>query len=38
MAQRDNNFMLDNDPEVNPNSQNLATALVVIGRTARKYV
>ncbi|KAG2094399.1 uncharacterized protein F5147DRAFT_779002 [Suillus discolor] len=38
MAQPNNNFILDDDPEINPNPQNLAAALVVIGRTARKYV
>jgi hypothetical protein len=38
MAQGSGNFILPNDPEINPNPQNLATALIVIGRTARKYV
>ncbi|KAG0692290.1 hypothetical protein DFH29DRAFT_1008929 [Suillus ampliporus] len=30
--------MLDDDPEVNPNSQNLATALVVLGRTTCNFI
>jgi hypothetical protein len=38
MAQGSGNFILPNDPEINPNPQNLATALIVIGQTARKYV
>jgi hypothetical protein len=38
MAQGSGNFILPDDPEINPNPQNLATALIVIGRTARKYV
>ncbi|KAG1869695.1 hypothetical protein C8R48DRAFT_771086 [Suillus tomentosus] len=37
MAQPDNNFMSDNDPEINPNPQNLAAALMVIGWTARNH-
>jgi hypothetical protein len=40
MSQRgdNDNFILGDDSENNPNPQNLATALIVIGRTARKYV
>lgn len=38
MAQGSGNFILPDDPEINPNPQNLATALIVIGWTAHKYV
>ncbi|KAG2151552.1 uncharacterized protein EDB93DRAFT_1103005 [Suillus bovinus] len=40
MAQHNNNnnFMLDDDPEINLNSPNLAAALVVIGQTARNFI
>ncbi|KAG1736397.1 uncharacterized protein EDB91DRAFT_1250010 [Suillus paluster] len=38
MAQHGDNFILRDNSEINPSPQNLATALVVIGRTARKYM
>jgi hypothetical protein len=38
MARRGGNFTPGDDPEINPNPQNLASALAVIGQTARKYV
>jgi hypothetical protein len=38
MAQRRGNVIPGVDSEINPNPQNLATALAVIGQTARKYV
>ncbi|KAG2116188.1 hypothetical protein BD769DRAFT_1391078 [Suillus cothurnatus] len=40
MSQRgdNDNFILGDDSENNPNPQNLATALIVIGRTARNFI
>lgn len=38
MAQRRGNVIPGDDSEISPNPQNLATALAVIGQTARKYV
>ncbi|KAG1846959.1 hypothetical protein C8R48DRAFT_779409 [Suillus tomentosus] len=36
MSQRRDDVMLPDEPEITPNPQNLATALMVIGQTARK--
>ncbi|KAG1860039.1 hypothetical protein F4604DRAFT_1930349 [Suillus subluteus] len=38
MARRGDNFILADDPEIHPNPQNLATALIVIGRTTCNFI
>ncbi|KAG2115324.1 uncharacterized protein F5147DRAFT_769784 [Suillus discolor] len=38
MAQGSGNFILPDNPEINPNPQNLASALIVIGWTARNFI
>ncbi|KAG2355126.1 hypothetical protein BDR07DRAFT_1493630 [Suillus spraguei] len=38
MAQGSGNFILPDDPEINPNAQNIASVLIVIGWTACNFI